>query len=78
MLPGTDGFEVLQFIKKNYDGLPVIIVSALGDKKTIERAMNFGAVDYLVKPFDVSKIKKMVGETLDRCKRSVRYSSIRR
>lgn len=38
MLPGMDGFEVLEVIRKNYDGLPVIIVSALGDEKTCRKS----------------------------------------
>lgn len=68
MFPGMDGLETLRKIKENYDGLPVIIVSALGDKRTVEKAMSLGVVDYLVKPFDVIKIKKVVSMIFDRSK----------
>lgn len=71
MLSGMSGLEVLQLIKKNYDGLPVIIVSALGDEKSIEKAMNLGAVDYLTKPFDVCKIRNAVGKILNRGTRHI-------
>lgn len=60
MLSGMDGFEVLRSIKQNYNGLPVIIVSALGDERTVEKARNLGVVDYVVKPFNVTEIKGVV------------------
>lgn len=65
MLPGMDGFQVLQCVKEKYDGLPVIIVSALGDKISVEKAMGLGAADYVVKPFDVCKIRNVVDEILN-------------
>lgn len=65
MLPGMDGLDVLKLIKEKYDGLPVIIVSAIGDERTIEKATSLGVVDYFVKPFDVIKVKESVKRSLD-------------
>jgi DNA-binding response OmpR family regulator len=51
VLPKIDGFEVLKNIRKNKEtsGLPVIILSNLGQKEDIERGLNLGADDYLIK-----------------------------
>ena len=51
ILPGVDGFEILGRIKKN-DGLkdiPVMVISNLGQKEDIDRAMDLGAADFLIK-----------------------------
>src|SRR3990167_8873754 len=47
ILPGINGFEVLERIKSNArtKDIPVIIVSNLGDKSDIERGMKLGAED---------------------------------
>lgn len=51
VLPDTDGFEVLEKIKKQPDtkDIPVIVVSNLGQKDEIERCLKLGANDYLIK-----------------------------
>lgn len=67
ILPGMDGFLVLEELKKNpiTEGIPVVILSNLGQQTDIERGKRLGAVDYLVKS-DVSlidvvaKVKKYI------------------
>ena len=51
ILPGIDGFEVLTKIKSmpEKSKIPVIILSNLGQKDDIEKGLNMGAVDYLIK-----------------------------
>ena len=51
VLPDTDGFEVLEKIKKQPDtkDIPVIVVSNLWQKDEIERCLKLGANDYLIK-----------------------------
>ncbi len=51
ILPGIDGFEVLSQMKKDpsLSQLPVIILSNLGQKEDIEKGINLGANDYLIK-----------------------------
>ncbi len=51
MLPKRDGFWVLEEIKKNPEtaGIPVIVLSNLGQKGDQERALALGANEYLVK-----------------------------
>jgi two-component system cell cycle response regulator len=52
MMPGMDGFEVLERVKRNpsTDFIPVIIASALKDSSAIERGLELGANDYFTKP----------------------------
>ena len=51
MLPGMDGFEVLEKLKASPElkKIPVIILSNFGQESKVERGLQLGAVDYLVK-----------------------------
>jgi DNA-binding response OmpR family regulator len=51
ILPGIDGFEVLESAKKEPEiaPIPVIILSNLGQREEIERGLKLGAIDYLIK-----------------------------
>ena len=60
-MPNMDGFAVLNNLRKtppNDKWVPVIIVSALGDVKDMERGMELQADHYLVKPCTVDEILK--------------------
>ena len=65
MMPGIDGFEVCQAIRRQSD-TPIIILSARGQEKDIVRALNFGADDYLTKPFGVGELLARVQAVLRR------------
>lgn len=51
ILPGIDGFEVLERIKQDQEinKIPVVILSNLGQKEEIEKGLKSGATDYLIK-----------------------------
>lgn len=51
MIPGKDGFAVLEEIKKNpaVSSIPVLVLSNLGQQTDKDRAIALGAKDYLVK-----------------------------
>jgi len=63
ILPGKDGFLVLEELKENpiTKEIPVVILSNLGQKDDIQRGRALGAVDYLVKADEslVDLVKKM-------------------
>ena len=68
ILPGIDGFEVLRQIRagETNSHLPVVILSNVGQKEDIEKGMELGATDYLIKahftPGEiVEKIKAILG-----------------
>ena len=50
MLPGSDGIALMREILASTD-VPVIFVSAYGQEELVIRALDMGAVDYVVKPF---------------------------
>ena len=52
MLPGKDGLEILGSIKGTHPSIPIIILSGIGQIKTVVEAMQMGASDYLTKPFE--------------------------
>ncbi len=64
MMPGIDGISLMHDIHSmdNTAHVPIIAVSGLSDAATLNDALLFGAMDYLVKPFDLEtlelKIKK--------------------
>lgn len=66
MMPDIDGFEVLQFIRHKYSlsDLPVIMTTALGDRKHIVKALELGANDYITKPIDVPVLLARVATQL--------------
>ena len=67
ILPGIDGFEVLARIKEDpsLSSMPVMVISNLGQKEDVEKALKMGAVDYLIKahhtpPEIIEKIKAIL------------------
>src|SRR3989344_1846631 len=51
VLPGIDGFSILERIKKEakLSSVPVLILSNLGQKEDVDRALALGAVDFMIK-----------------------------
>ncbi len=65
LLPGPDGIELLQQVPELSD-LPVIFISGYGRDETIARALEAGAVDYIVKPFSTTELTARIGAALRR------------
>ena len=65
MLPGTDGIELMTVVPELQD-VPVIFISAYDRDETIVRALDAGAVDYIVKPFSPSELTARVRAALRR------------
>ena len=66
IMPGTDGLELLKIIKGDgrYKDIPVAMVSSKSEEESIALAMQNGAVKYLVKPFQVEELTKLILECL--------------
>ena len=56
MLPERNGYQVLTALHGAKPGLPVIILTALGDVEHRVAGLDAGAVDYLVKPFSLNEL----------------------
>jgi len=58
-LPDFDGFEVLKAIK-NLVAIPTIVISAHSDIKTKLKAFKLGALDYIVKPYNLEELEARI------------------
>jgi two-component system, OmpR family, response regulator len=56
MIPGMDGLAVLRALRAAGVGVPVIVLSALGDTDNRIEGLTAGADDYLAKPFSFSEL----------------------
>jgi DNA-binding NtrC family response regulator len=65
-MPGMDGIEVLQAIKKRFPEMLVIMISGHGTIETAVEATKLGAFDFLPKPLDRDKLLITVRNALDR------------
>ena len=63
LLPGTSGFELMQRIPE-ITGAPVIFLSGQGTAQDIARALEMGAVDYIVKPFSPTELVARIQSAL--------------
>ncbi|MFW6311498.1 MAG: response regulator [Nanoarchaeota archaeon] len=71
ILPGIDGFEVLSRVKNNPDLMdtPIVVLSNLGQKEEVDKGLELGAIDFLVKahftPGEIiKKVKKVLKEEI--------------
>jgi two-component system nitrogen regulation response regulator GlnG len=75
MMPGVDGISLMGDIRRRDEAahIPIIAVSGLNDAATLNDALLFGAMDYLVKPFDMdtlmAKIRKAAELSRKRAKK---------
>ena len=65
MLPGTGGIELMKTVPELSD-VPVIFLSAYGRDQIIARALEAGAVDYIVKPFSPTELAARINTALKR------------
>jgi two-component system, NtrC family, response regulator AtoC len=74
-LPGMEGIEVLERLKRLDTGLEVVLVTAVRTVRTAVEAMKLGAYDYLTKPFAADDLRGIVNRALERraLHREVRY-----
>jgi DNA-binding response OmpR family regulator len=56
LLPGRNGLEVLDEVRRAKPMLPVILLTALGEVEDRVRGLDAGAVDYLTKPFSLGEL----------------------
>ena len=68
MMPQMTGFEVCEKIRANpkFKSLPVIILTAKGQKEDAEKGLSVGADDYIIKPFDPTELAEQVRSMLDK------------
>jgi DNA-binding NtrC family response regulator len=63
-LPGRDGLAALSELRAAAPGAAIVVMTAFGDLDTAVRAVAAGAFDYLVKPFDLASVSRVVSRAL--------------
>ena len=68
LMPKMDGYEVLQFIKKesNLRVIPVIMISVVDEMVSVVKCIEAGAEDYLIKPFNAILLKARINACLEK------------
>ncbi|HZO86361.1 MAG TPA: response regulator, partial [Verrucomicrobiae bacterium] len=61
---GISGLETLRRLRESYPKLLIIMMTAYGTTQTAIEAMKLGAYDYLLKPFDVPRLKEIITNAL--------------
>ncbi|WP_339335563.1 response regulator, partial [uncultured Maricaulis sp.] len=64
IMPGMDGMETLEAVKRKQPDLPVIVLTASGGIETVVAAMRAGAVDFFVKPASPERITVSIRNAL--------------
>jgi len=59
-MPGMSGLDLLPVVKARRPDLPVFMISAYGDKGTVDTALSRGASKFLTKPVDFHQLKQDV------------------
>lgn len=63
-LPGMDGLSAMEQLRERIGTSPIIIMTAFGNLETAVRAMEQGAFDYLLKPFDLDQATAVINRAL--------------
>lgn len=66
VLPGRQGLEILEEVRKTRPTLPVIILTARGEESDRVKGLKLGADDYVVKPFSVKELLARIEAVLRR------------
>ena len=82
MMPELDGYGVLQEMKADLElrDIPVVMISAIQDTKSVVRCIELGATDYLTKPFNPVLLKARIDKCIEqahyRAQEAVYHQSI--
>jgi len=63
-MPGMSGLQLLETLRKEYEHLPFIMVTAQGEIKTAVEAMKLGASDYILRPFELETLEVAIDKAL--------------
>jgi two-component system, NtrC family, response regulator AtoC len=78
VMPGINGIEVLENVKRINPTIPVIILSAAGQTKTVVDAMKMGAADFLVKPFEEQELELAIENVVEKQKLKEEVKTLKR
>src|SRR5438445_12497076 len=65
LMPKTDGIEILRQIKRIHPTCEVIMLTGVNSQQLAAKAMDFGAFDFIAKPFDIVDLRQKVKKALE-------------
>ncbi len=68
MMPNMDGFELCRYLRRYYENLPVLMLTAKGELASKVKGFGLGADDYLTKPFEGDELIVRIQALLRRYK----------
>lgn len=68
MMPGTDGFEFAENVRRVNKHIPILFMSARDDLSSKQKGFRLGIDDYMVKPIDLDELCLRIGALLRRAK----------
>src|SRR5260370_13668121 len=63
-MPGIDGLETLEGLRKLQPNIKVVILSCVNDTKKVVQAIRLGAADYITKPFQKAELDAVIDQCL--------------
>ncbi len=73
-LPGMDGLSAISEFHDRIGKVPIITITAFGDLKTAISAVQNGAFEYIVKPFDLAKVQQTIEQAISQHKIAMKNS----
>lgn len=64
-IPGISGIEVLEHTRRTHPDLPVIVISGYADEDLAREALEMGAYDFFLRPFDLGTVETRLSTKLD-------------
>ena len=64
LMPGIDGLETLENLRKLRPGVKVVMLSCVNDTKKVVQAIRLGATDYITKPFQKAELDHVIDQCL--------------
>ncbi len=64
LMPGIDGLQTLEQLRKMKPGMKVVMLSCVSDTRKVVQAMRLGATDYLTKPFQKAELDAVITQCL--------------
>ncbi len=64
LMPGIDGLETLESLRKLHPGTKVVMLSCVNDTKKVVQAIRLGAADYITKPFQKAELDAVIDQCL--------------
>jgi DNA-binding response OmpR family regulator len=64
VMPGTNGFELFETVKKEHAGLPFIFLTAVDDYYARKFGREMGGAAYITKPVDLDELERIILEKI--------------